>query len=71
MNVPVCALLLLVTSLTLCHAQPGIYLAINALAYEDEAGNIVVKTKARVEKSLDELEEEEEANGTSKRSKLD
>ena len=37
----------------------------------DEAGNIVVKTKARVEKSLDELEEEEEANGTSKRSKLD
>ena len=41
MNVPVCALLLLVTGLTLCHAQPGIYLAINALAYEDEAGNVV------------------------------
>merc|ERR1719300_835615 len=36
----------------------------------DEAGNIVVKTKARVEKSLDELEEEE-ANSGAKRSKLD
>ena len=38
MNELVCVLLLLVT---LCRAQPGIYLAINALAYEDEDGNIV------------------------------
>ena len=41
MNALVCVLLLLVTGLTLCRAQPGIYLAINALAYEDEDGNIV------------------------------